>query len=149
MAALPLILSPSLFHSLSQSLSLSSSLFLFCSLSLPHSHILSHRIGVEYIEIEKWLRKWYLQNSTKTNSFSLIVDWKFACVSTKTPFSTLGFESVSHRTKPDNANMHVATVNKNILPPVFLDENNMTKMMNWWNKLNILGRNAKKNQTLI
>lgn len=48
------------------------------------------------------------------NSCSLIAAWKLACVSTKTPFSTLGFESASHRTELNRASMHVVTVNKNI-----------------------------------
>lgn len=62
--------------------------------------------------------KWYLQNSTKMNSFSLSTVWKLACVRTKTPPSTLG--SASHWTKPENASRHVVTANKYIFDPAYL-----------------------------
>lgn len=52
------------------------------------------------------------------NSLALSIAGKLAWVSTKTPFSTLGVDSDSHCTKPDNASMHVVTANKNIFAPV-------------------------------
>lgn len=62
----------------------------------------------------------YLQNSTKTNSLSLMTVWKLACVNTKTPFSTSIFDSASHCTKPDKANIHAVTAKNNIFPRFFL-----------------------------
>lgn len=124
-----------LHDSLFLTLTLSSSLYLFLSHSFPCAqNVLLHWTQVKYTlkmkftkkewkkknRRTKWLGnwKWYLQNSTNKNSLSLIAALKLACVSTKTPFSTLGFDSASHRTKPNNANMHVVTVNKNIFVAV-------------------------------